>query len=319
MGVAGAVLVSDYGQGVAALPDLRACLGELSRPVVWDPHPRGPEPVPGITLAIPNRAEAGAGPRLEEAAARGRELRERWRVQAVAVTLGSDGAVLVQGPGVPTAIPAPRVVAVDVCGAGDRFAATCAAGLAEGRPLPVAVAGAVMAASAYVAGGAAQRRPAPAVGMDEALRLAGEVRARGGRVVATGGCFDLLHAGHVHCLRNARALGDCLVVLLNSDASVRRLKGPGRPVVGEQDRMAVLEALGCVDAVVTFDEDTPEAALRRLRPDLFAKGADYAVADLPEAPLLRGWGGEVVLVPFLSDHSTTRLLEVVGARAHGTA
>ena len=133
-------------------------------------------------------------------------------------------------------------------------------------------------------------------------------------MVATGGCFDLLHAGHVACLQAARRLGDCLVVCLNSDASVRRLKGPGRPVLGEHDRAAVLAALACVDAVVVFDEATPEAVLSRLQPHIFAKGGDYAVADLPEAKLLRWWGGEVVLLPYLEGRSTTRILEEVSRR-----
>jgi rfaE bifunctional protein nucleotidyltransferase chain/domain len=128
-------------------------------------------------------------------------------------------------------------------------------------------------------------------------------------VVATGGCFDLLHPGHIQTLQSARALGDCLVVCLNSDRSVRRLKGPGRPIVAEDDRAAVLSALGCVDAVVVFDEDTPTAVLRALRPDVWVKGGDYAVADLPEAPVLAGWGGRAVVLPFVEGRSTTRLIE----------
>jgi rfaE bifunctional protein nucleotidyltransferase chain/domain len=134
-------------------------------------------------------------------------------------------------------------------------------------------------------------------------------------VIATGGCFDLIHAGHVSVLAKARVLGDCLIVCLNSDASVRRLKGRGRPLVPEQDRAAVLGALAAVDAVVVFDEDTPEAVLDRLRPDVFAKGGDYATADLPERRLLATWGGEVVLLPYLEGRSTTSLLEEVERRA----
>jgi rfaE bifunctional protein nucleotidyltransferase chain/domain len=140
-------------------------------------------------------------------------------------------------------------------------------------------------------------------------------RAVGGVVVATGGCFDLLHPGHVRTLQAARALGDCLVVCLNSDASVRALKGPGRPVVGQEDRAAVLRALGCVDGVEVFDEQTPSGVLERLRPHIWAKGADYADRELPEAGVLAGWGGEVVLLPFLQGKSSTRILE--GAAIHG--
>jgi rfaE bifunctional protein nucleotidyltransferase chain/domain len=147
----------------------------------------------------------------------------------------------------------------------------------------------------------------------DALALAARVRAEGGTVVATGGCFDLLHAGHVRMLAAARRLGDCLIVCLNSDASVARLKGPDRPVVGQEDRRAVLGALGCVDAVAIFEEDDPRAVLRRLRPHLWAKGGDYAVSDLPEAATLAEWGGQAVIVPYVPGRSTSALI----ARSRG--
>jgi rfaE bifunctional protein nucleotidyltransferase chain/domain len=146
----------------------------------------------------------------------------------------------------------------------------------------------------------------PAPGLPAAVA---RTRARGGTVVATGGCFDLLHAGHVRLLRAARALGDCLVVCLNSDESVRRLKGTDRPILGQADRARVLEALEYVDAAVVFDEDTPEAVLDRLRPDVWAKGGDYAGMPLPESAVLARWGGQVVLLPYLDGHSTTRLID----------
>ena len=133
-------------------------------------------------------------------------------------------------------------------------------------------------------------------------------RAGGGTVVMTGGCFDILHAGHVACLEAARDLGDSLVVLLNSDESVRALKGPGRPVQPAADRARVLRGLSCVDAVVEFDEPTPERLLARLRPDVWVKGGDYEGTDLPEARLVRSWGGRVALLPYLSGHSTTAIL-----------
>jgi D-beta-D-heptose 7-phosphate kinase / D-beta-D-heptose 1-phosphate adenosyltransferase len=117
-----------------------------------------------------------------------------------------------------------------------------------------------------------------------------------------------LHAGHVATLRAARALGDRLVVCLNSDASVRRLKGPSRPLVPAEDRAGVLQALEYVDEVVIFDEDTPVEVLRRIRPDVWAKGGDYAGADVPEAAVLREWGGQAVVLPYLDGRSTTRLV-----------
>jgi rfaE bifunctional protein nucleotidyltransferase chain/domain len=141
------------------------------------------------------------------------------------------------------------------------------------------------------------------------------VRASGGTVVATGGCFDLLHAGHVATLEAARALGDCLVVCLNSDDSVRRLKGPTRPLVGEHDRARVLEALACVDAVVLFHEDEPSAALRRVRPDLWVKGGDYTGTPLAEADVLAEWGGRAVVLPYLPGRSTTGLVRAAAGRS----
>jgi D-beta-D-heptose 7-phosphate kinase / D-beta-D-heptose 1-phosphate adenosyltransferase len=411
---AGAVLVADYGRGVAAEQGVRAALAALParRPLVWDPHPRGPAPVPGARLATPNRAEAAGfapeapGTGLAAVTARARLLAERWAAAGVAVTLGAGGALLVEGLGAPLVVPTTAATGGDPCGAGDRFAAAAAGLLGDGALPSEAVAGAVAAATAFVAAGGASTihlrpgdpgapeprlptpeprlpAPSPPVGersrpgravlgavhsppadppthartepqtrpgtdppthpgtdpqtqppshprtdppthpppdgspMERALRLIAGVRAAGGTVVATGGCFDLLHAGHVATLRSARALGDCLVVCLNSDDSVRRLKGPERPLVPQADRVAVLEALGCVDAVVPFDERTPEAVLQRLRPDVFAKGGDYALADLPEAALLTTWGGQAVVLPYLEGRSTTQLMkEVVRRDSH---
>ena len=224
---AGAVLVADYGRGVAAEPGVRAALAALPsrRPLVWDPHPRGPAPVPGARLATPNRVEAAGfvaevpGDGLAAVTARARRLAERWRAAGVAVTLGPGGALLVEGAGAPLVVPAPAATSGDPCGAGDRFAATAAGLLADGALPSEAVAGAVAAATAFVtAGGAATIRlpdppltdPPPASGsaIDRALGLIGAVRGMGGTVVATGGCFDLLHAGHVPPSRRPRPGGE---------------------------------------------------------------------------------------------------------------
>jgi rfaE bifunctional protein nucleotidyltransferase chain/domain/rfaE bifunctional protein kinase chain/domain len=333
LGRAAGVLVSDYGRGVAASPSVRRALSALPArvPLVWDPHARGAEPVPGCRLLTPNRAEAAVltpAPDqhgLAGQAARARHLRRASEAAAVVITMGDEGALLVEGDGPPLVVPAPRVTVADPCGAGDRFAATAASLLAGGALVSEAVVGAVAAASTFVAAGGAGRvrlgaagtadssaaaEPAPA----DATALIAGVRGAGGTVVATGGCFDMLHAGHVSLLEGARALGDCLVVCLNSDASVRRLKGPGRPVSSQGDRAAVLLALECVDAVATFDEDTPTAVLDRLRPDVWVKGGDYAGTDLPEASLLERWGGQAVVLPYLQGRSTTRLLQEALAR-----
>jgi D-beta-D-heptose 7-phosphate kinase / D-beta-D-heptose 1-phosphate adenosyltransferase len=312
---ADAVVVSDYGRGVAAEPGVRAALAEVGDrvPVVWDPHPRGPAPVPGVAVATPNETEVnsfapgGSGTCVERA----EELRAAWGVGAVCVTRGARGAVLLVDADGPLLLPAPAAPGGDPCGAGDRFASTLACALADRRPLADAAEEAVAAASAFVAAGGARRAlgvARPAVS-DDPVEVAERVRGAGGTVVATGGCFDLLHAGHVQTLEAARRLGDCLVVCLNSDASVRRLKGPPRPLASERDRAAVLAALGCVDAVMVFDEDTPERVLRRLRPHIWAKGGDYEGVELPEEAALAEWGGRAVVLPYLAGHSTTRLIE----------
>ncbi|MFI8192309.1 D-glycero-beta-D-manno-heptose 1-phosphate adenylyltransferase [Streptomyces sp. NPDC085946] len=318
-----AVLVADYGRHTAGA--LRPHLEAVARrtPLVWDPHPKGDAPVPGARLVTPNAAEALAlcpgdgGTSLGAYAERGAELAERWRAAGVAVTLGDRGVLLARpGTGTPMLVPAPYRAGGDPCGAGDCFAATTAAALADGLLPEEALQRAVAEAAAFVAAGGAgnpelwrAERAGPAADdpVSDAFDLAERVRARGGTVVATGGCFDLVHAGHVGLLESARRIGDCLIVCLNSDASVTRRKGPGRPLTPAADRARVLAALGSVDAVVVFDEDTPEAVLARLRPDVWVKGGDYSVQDLPEAEVLRDWGGQAVVLPYLDGRSTTLL------------
>jgi D-beta-D-heptose 7-phosphate kinase/D-beta-D-heptose 1-phosphate adenosyltransferase len=333
---AGAVLVSDYGHGVTAHPEVRRLLAGLSggTPIVWDPHPSGATPVPRTRLVTPNRAEARAFAGDEPTAGDGAfaqaardaaTLVARWQVGGVAVTLGERGALLSVGDGVPFVAPAPETGAgarSDVCGAGDCFAAAAAHVLRAGGLVTEAVTEAVRYAGAFVAAGGAGSvsgttadtgpatpRQAPgASAEDDPWEVVRRVRERGGRLVATGGCFDLLHAGHVSMLREARRLGDCLVVCINSDASVRALKGPDRPLVPASDRARVLSALECVDAVAIFHELTPVELLERLRPDVWVKGADYSGADLIEADVVRRHGGEVVLLPYLDGRSTSRLV-----------
>jgi rfaE bifunctional protein nucleotidyltransferase chain/domain/rfaE bifunctional protein kinase chain/domain len=315
-----AVLVSDYGRGLTRDPALQDAVSAAAERacVVWDPHPRGARPPRGLGVATPNRAEvrafrAGANGRdLRGLTDSARALRDDWACDALAVTLGADGALVVAGDAPPLRFLAPRAGGYQ-CGAGDRFASALLGGLAEGRSLPDAVELAVESATTFVAdGGAAAFRANGAAGplaVPDAAAALASVRARGGTVVATGGCFDLLHAGHVATLEAARSLGDCLVVCLNSDESVRRLKGPDRPLVCEDDRAAVLRGLAAVDAVVVFDEDTPAQAIERLRPDVWAKGGDYTLEALPEAELVASWGGQAVVLPYVEGFSTTRLLE----------
>ena len=301
---ADAVVVADYGYGTTGDPALRALLTETARrrPVLWDPHPRGADPVPGCRLVTPNAVEAlgqDPGPRPDVAvmADRAIALRSAWGAGTVAVTLGPAGALVTVGEDGVLAVPAPPVVALDTCGAGDRFAAAAGWALAAGALPTEAVGVAVAAASEFVA--------APLVPRGEGA----------GVLVATGGCFDLLHAGHVATLEAARALGDRLVVCVNSDASVTRLKGPGRPLQSVEDRVRILQALTSVDDVIVFEEDTPEQVLWTLRPKLWVKGGDYSGVEVPEAAVLAAWGGRVVTVPFLDGRSTTSLAERAIARS----
>ncbi|GAA4845372.1 PfkB family carbohydrate kinase [Saccharopolyspora rosea] len=310
---ADAVLVADYGRGATAAGWLRRELSELPPgiPLVWDPHPRGAAPVARADLVVPNRAEARGLTGFADPGSAAQRLHRRWRCGAVAVTLGADGAaVFPPGEGV----SAPQVPpGADPCGAGDAFSAAAAAALHHGLSAVDAVRRAAVEASRFVAGGGAGAWTVGEVPRADrpVFDVVARVRAAGGRVVAAGGCFDLLHPGHVRLLRRARELGDFLVVCLNSDESVRRLKGPLRPVVPERDRRAVLEALECVDAVAVFDETTPCALLERLRPQVWVKGSDHDADDLPEARVVERYGGRVATVPRVDGYSTTGLLDTV--------
>jgi rfaE bifunctional protein nucleotidyltransferase chain/domain/rfaE bifunctional protein kinase chain/domain len=312
---AGAVLVSDYGCGVTAQPRMRELLTAAAHrvPLVWDPHPRGADPVVRARLVCPNLKEALAwcGRRdddLDTVTRSAEEILRRYQADGVVVTMGERGALLSHGSGAPQIFPAEPVTGRDTCGAGDRFAATVAVHLAKGALPSEAVEAAVAAAAAFVERGAASALSRATVTARPVRDPVSAVRETGGTVVATGGCFDVLHAGHVATLHAARALGDCLVVCLNSDASVRRAKGQDRPVNPAADRVAVLNALECVDAVEIFDEDTPEEILRRLRPDVWVKGGDYTVDQIPEASAVASWGGRTVVLPYLPGRSTTRIL-----------
>ncbi|MEV2256559.1 D-glycero-beta-D-manno-heptose 1-phosphate adenylyltransferase [Streptomyces sp. NPDC050147] len=325
-----AVLVADYGRNTASAVREHLAAVTPRTPLVWDPHPKGDVPVPGARLVTPNAAETralcpGDDETLRAYARRGAELADRWQAAGVAVTLGERGVLLTRpDSGTPMLVPSPYRATGDPCGAGDCFAAVTAAALADGALPEEALQRAVAEAAAFVSAGGATNpalwrttpahRAASGRGTD-AFALAEQVRARGGTVVATGGCFDLLHAGHVGLLESARRIGDCLIVCLNSDESLTRRKGPGRPLNKEADRVRVLEALGSVDAVAVFEEDTPQVLLGKLRPDVWVKGGDYSVQDLPEAETLRAWGGQAVVLPYLDGRSTTLLASRAAAAA----
>lgn len=281
---ASSVLVSDYGGGVTHHPEIRKLISALTgrTSVVWDPHPRGGAPVERLALVTPNRNEARVVGDIEKRAC---ELASIWN-SPVAITSGSNGAVACLDGSTSRIYPARRVSG-DPCGAGDAFAAAVTVALSRGEDIEYAIARGVEHASDWVA-------------IDKRL-TSKEI------VVATGGCFDLLHVGHIATLRAAAALGDRLVVLLNSDSSVRELKGSNRPINSQDDRAAMLRALSMVDDVVIFEELTPEVALAKLQPDIWVKGGDYDSVELPENVLVKQWGGEVVIAPYLDGYSSSQI------------
>ncbi|GFG68523.1 PfkB family carbohydrate kinase [Mycolicibacter senuensis] len=329
-GEAAAVCVADYGHGVASHEELRSMLTAATArtPVVWDPHPRGAVPVPRCALVTPNDAEAKIFAPSAGGGQRADALRRAWNSGAVTVTLGAGGAMFADARHAAQHIRGPGAAGgrSDTCGAGDRFAVAAAMALADGADALTAATAAVTDASRFVvtggAAGVSSAMPMPGgidlttpgaavTGMTAVTALAQRVRRRGGTLVATGGCFDLLHTGHVRLLRRARDLGDALVVLINSDDSVRALKGAGRPVVAAEDRARVLAALACVDGVAIFHETSPTAVLERLRPDIWVKGGDYGGVELPEADTVRRNGGQVMVLPTIPGYSSSKLIAAV--------
>ena len=327
-----ALVVSDYGKGVLSDEVLRGALDEAERrgvPAVADPkHPRL-ERYRGAALVTPNRVEAEVAigepcPDLAVLAERADALRERVGLPALLVTLGAEGMLLLRAGEAALHLPTAARQVYDVTGAGDTVVATLAAALAAGLPAPEAVRLANVAAGLAVAkvgttpvgrdevlhalhGGDADRK-VMAAGDDPRLAAALEgFRREGLRIVFTNGCFDLLHAGHVRYLQEARAMGDVLVVGLNDDDSVRRLKGADRPFNPLADRADVLAGLACVDLVVPFSEDTPEDLVRRVEPDVLVKGADWEGKGVAGAEFVRRRGGEVRFVDLLPGRSTTDL------------
>lgn len=330
------VVACDYGGGVFT-PAVRRALTGFPLLVV-DAHAVAPWRECAPAAVLPNftevvrllgdeNGEDGEEGRVGEVdrpaylMARSDRLLELAGAGMVVTTLDGEGTLL-HRDGCPPyrtyAQPAPQHMAT---GAGDTYTAAFALWLAAGAsPEEAAQAG-------QAAAGVVVRRPGTAIctrhDLLRALRrregavqtperlaqLLDEHRRRGERVVFTNGCFDVLHRGHVTYLEQAGRLGDVLVVAVNSDASVARLKGPGRPVNPCEDRMSVLAALNDVDYVVEFDEDTPERLLRMIRPELYVKGGDYTPEMLPEAPLVRALGGEVRVLGYLPDHSTSAIID----------
>jgi D-beta-D-heptose 7-phosphate kinase/D-beta-D-heptose 1-phosphate adenosyltransferase len=320
-------VLSDYAKGVLTgdvAARLIAAAKQSGRQVIVDPKGTDYRRYAGADIITPNRrelAEASGMPVATEAqiVAACQSLRNKYDFGAVLVTRSEDGMTLLDAEGAHH-FPAEAAEVFDVSGAGDTVAAALAAAIAAGCGLAQAVRIANIAAGIVVGKvGTAVARQAdllaalsPAAGAlrkvvsrETAAEQVERWRRKGWRTGFTNGCFDLLHPGHVHLLDQARAACDRLVVGLNSDASVRRLKGANRPVQPEAARAAVLASLAAVDLVCVFDEDTPIELIKAVRPELLVKGADYAVERVVGADLVQAWGGRVMLADLLPGHSTT--------------
>lgn len=340
-----AVVLCDYGYGALSTglrrwlrehrPDLPVVAVDAHQLQRWaDLHP---------TLVTPSFAEAldvldagddaftSPGDRARFVESRSAEFFDRTGAHLAAVTLDSDGAVALSPGRPPVRTTARPAAASHAVGAGDAYLAALTLAVTAGAELPEAAQLAQLAATNAINGPrtciCCRDDLLTALPADEP-RLAGRVldadglvqrlraeRSRGARVVFTNGCFDVLHAGHVGFLAQARSLGDVLVVAVNSDESVRRLKGADRPVNAEDDRTVVLSALSCVDYVTVFDEATPARLIELVRPDVYVKGGDYRPDLLPEGPLVERLGGQVQILDYLPDRSTSAVIERIRARA----
>jgi len=332
-----AVVLSDYAKGVLS-PEVIRIIVDRSRarglPVVVDPKTKDVRRYRGASVMTPNRSEAAALTHLdidsdEAAAAAAKALRDQAEVDAIVVTRGAQGMTIhdpASGADACSIATAAREV-FDVSGAGDTVVAalslSLAAGLSvlEGARIANLAAGivvgkrgtAVVKASELAAALNAAAGVNPKIASARAARaIVEDWRERGLKIGFTNGCFDLLHPGHVELLKRARATCDRLVVGLNSDASVRRLKGPSRPVQNETARTTVMASIACVDLVVLFAEDTPLALIDLLKPDALIKGADYTIATVVGADLVQAYGGEVIIVPLEQGHSTTSIISRAG-------
>ena len=328
-----ALLISDYGKGVCTPRVLRAAISAAALvdiPVIVDPSLACPlENYRGVTVIKPNRGETehATGMKIaqpNDALAAGRKLCEQLDAKMALITLDRDGMLLVEQTGFGEFFPTQARSIYDITGAGDMVLAMVGLCLASGASAEDAVRLANLAAGLEVerAGVAVIYRDeiraellslrhgstTKIVTRRQAARLAEELRRQGQKIVFTNGCFDLLHVGHVSYLSEASALGNVLIVGVNSDASVRRLKGTSRPVIGEADRAAMLAALACVGYVVVFDEDTPHALIEAVRPDVLVKGGTYTPQQVVGHEIVESYGGTVCVTGLIDGISTTNIL-----------
>lgn len=324
-----AVILSDYGKGT--LVGIEAMIQEArsqGKPVIVDPKGSDYTPYTGATLITPNMSEfeavVGRCADESEIVDKGLALLAKLQLDALLVTRSEHGMSLLRPNIAALHLPTEAREVFDVTGAGDTVIATLGTALASGKDLETScrlgniAAGIVVgkfgtsAITAlelervlYGVGGFEQ----PIMPEDDLLLRIREAKADGKRIVFTNGCFDILHVGHTRYLEAARRLGDFLVVAVNTDASVKRLKGDARPINACADRMHVLAALKSVDWVVEFAEDTPDRIIRKLMPDVLVKGGDYIVEDIVGYDVVTGAGGQVVALDFHQGYSTTRIIE----------
>lgn len=327
----GAVILSDYNKGT-----LQNCqqLIRLARtrntPVLVDPKGTNFEKYRGATLITPNLSEfeaaVGHCQNEQELVQKGKQLLKDLELEALLITRSEHGMTLIRENETELHLPARAREVFDVTGAGDTVIAVLATALAAGSKLPQAAALANIAAGVVVAklGTATVSMPElrrevnrelgaerGAVTPEQLMVAIEDARAHGEKIVFTNGCFDILHAGHVGYLEQARKQGDRLILAINGDDSIRRLKGEGRPINPVDRRMAVMAGLESVDWVVSFDEDTPENLLRMIKPDVLVKGGDYTLDQVVGAPIVQEYGGDVKVLAFLDNCSTTAIVEKI--------
>jgi D-beta-D-heptose 7-phosphate kinase / D-beta-D-heptose 1-phosphate adenosyltransferase len=327
------IVLSDYRKGaLARVPELISMARQAGVPVLVDPKGEDFHIYQGATLLKPNLAEfeavVGQAASEQELVSKAQRMLVELQLGALLITRGEQGMSLIRVDHPVQHFPARAREVFDVTGAGDTVIAVLAASMAAGHGLVEAVALANIAAGLAVAKLGTATVSAPELrreihrdgGLDrgvlsrEQLQLAlADARAHGERIAFTNGCFDIIHAGHVGYLNEARQLADRLVVAVNADDSVRRLKGEGRPINSVDRRMAVLAGLESVDWVVSFHEDTPENLLREVRPDVLVKGGDYGISQVVGADIVRQYGGEVRVLSFLDECSTSAIVEKIKA------
>jgi D-beta-D-heptose 7-phosphate kinase/D-beta-D-heptose 1-phosphate adenosyltransferase len=330
---AGAVILSDYNKGALIDPQrLIQAARKAGTPVLVDPKGSDFSPYKGATLITPNLAEfeavVGYCKDDETLLAKGKALLEEHDLTALLITRSEKGMTLIQRDAEPLTLPTRAREVYDVTGAGDTVISVLATSLAAGQSLEHATAFANIAAGIVVGklGTATvtsdelrtdirseQHGGAAFFDEDELMQLVRECKERGESLVMTNGCFDILHPGHVQYLKEAKTLGDRLLVAVNSDESVSRLKGPTRPINPLDHRMAVLAGLESVDWVVPFTEDTPERLITKVLPSILVKGGDYKIEEIAGGEAVMDAGGEVIILSFKDNCSTSAIVKRIQA------